>query len=261
MANYLDVDRTLWYLASEIAWTDDDSYVFKGKMDYYLYFDEVTGLMTPHEYDGNSSLEPTPATSWGVFYNAQNANYPLLNKILAAPSMRQRYLAHMRTIITEQFDTAVTNARFNAFRALVDTVVQNDPKKMYSYTQYNNEIQVLRNFVTNRKNYLNTNTEIQQVPPNILGAPYYTNGIQYQQPTDMVPAVAHKGVQRWRCCVRSRRAAARASRCGCGSMPRRKPAPPAASRSHSRVRRQLIVAEHHARFAASVVFPTPPFTL
>jgi len=194
LANYLDVDRTLWYLASEIAWTDDDSYVYKGKMDYYLYYDEVSGRMTPHEYDGNSALEPTPATTWGVFYNAQNVNYPLLNKLLAAPTMRQRYLAHMRTIIAEQFDTAVTNARFNAFRALVDTVVQNDPKKMYSYTQYNNEIQVLRNFVTTRKNYLNSNTEVQQVAPNILAAPYYSNGVQYQQPTDMVPVTIRASV-------------------------------------------------------------------
>lgn len=32
---YLDIDRTLWFLASEIAFTDDDSYVYKGKMDYY----------------------------------------------------------------------------------------------------------------------------------------------------------------------------------------------------------------------------------
>jgi hypothetical protein len=36
LLNYMDLDRTLWYLASEIAWTDDDSYVYKGKMDYYV---------------------------------------------------------------------------------------------------------------------------------------------------------------------------------------------------------------------------------
>src|SRR5690606_17762652 len=41
----------------------------------------------------------------------------------------------------------------------------------------------------------------------------------------------------------------------------RNPAPPAASRSHSSVRRHEIAAEHHARLAATVVLPTPPFTL
>jgi hypothetical protein len=194
LSNYMDIDRTLWYLASEIAWTDDDSYVFKGKMDYYVHFEKETGLMVPHEYDGNSALEPTPATTWGVFYNATNANYPLLNRLLNVPALRQRYLAHMRTIIAEEFDTAMTNATFNAFRALVDTVVQNDPKKMYTYTQYNSEIQILRNFINTRKNYINSNTEIQQVAPVIADAPYYVNNVQYQQPADMQPVVVRSTI-------------------------------------------------------------------
>lgn len=194
LANYLDLDRTLWFLASELAWTDDDSYVFKGKMDYYVYYDEVTGLMVPHEYDGNSALETTPASTWGVFYNANNANYPLLNKLLAVPSLRQRYLAHLRTIVAEQFDTAVTNAAFNSFRALIDTVVQNDPKKMYNISQYNAEVQILRNFVNTRKNYLNANAELAQVAPVILEAPYYSGGIQYAQPAEMQPVTVKSRV-------------------------------------------------------------------
>lgn len=182
LLNYMDLDRTLWYLASEIAWTDDDSYVYKGKMDYYVHLEEETNLIVPIEYDGNSALEPTPATSWGVFYNANNANYPLLNRLLAVPSLRQRYLAHMRTIIAEEFDTAMTNAVFASYRALVDTVVTNDPKKMFTYSQYNSEIQVLKNFINTRKNYINSNAEIQQIAPVISSAPYFVNGVQYQQP-------------------------------------------------------------------------------
>ena len=182
---YLDIDRTCWYLASEIAFTDDDSYVYKGKMDYYVHYEVETGLMTPHEYDGNSAMETNFATSWGVFYNATNANYPLLNRMLSVPAIRQRYLAHMRTIVAEEMDTATTNATFNAFRALVDTVVTNDPKKMFTYSQYNAEVTVLRNFINTRKNFINSNTEIAQVAPVIADAPYYTMGVQYQQPADM----------------------------------------------------------------------------
>jgi hypothetical protein len=194
LANYMDIDRTLWFLASEIAWTDDDSYVYKGKMDYYVHFEDETGLMVPHEYDGNSALEMTPATSWGVFYHETDPNYPLLNRLLAVPALRQRYLAHMRTIIAEEFDTSLTNATFNAYRALIDTVVQNDPKKMFTYTQYNNEVQVLRNFINTRKNFLNANTEIQQVAPVISAAPYFVNGVQYQQPSGMQPVTVRATV-------------------------------------------------------------------
>ena len=180
--NYLDLDRTLWYLASEIAWTDDDSYVFKGKMDYYVHYELESGRITPHEFDGNSSIATSRATTWGVFYNANNANYPLLNRLLANTDIRQRYLAHMRTIIAEEFDTAQTNATLNSFRALVDTVVVNDPKKAFTYVQFNTEFNVLKTFINTRKNYLNANAEIQQIAPLITDAPYYVSGVQYQQP-------------------------------------------------------------------------------
>lgn len=194
LAHYFDVDRTLWYLASEIAWCDDDSYIFKGKMDYYVHYGAETGLVTPHEYDGNEAFYTPGVTSWSVFYNATNANYPLLNRLLAVPTLRQRYLAHMRTILAEEFDTAYTNLTINNFRALVDTIVANDTKKIYSTTQYNSEIAVLRNFINNRKNYLNSNTEIQQIAPVVYDAAYYTNGVKDQQPTDMQPTTVRSAM-------------------------------------------------------------------
>lgn len=182
LANYMDIDRTLWFLATEIAWTDDDSYVYKGKMDYYVHYEAETGLMVPHEYDGNSALETASGSSWDLFYHSTNANYPLLNRLLSVPTLRQRYIAHMKTILAEEFDTSLTNSIFNAFVSQVDTIVQNDPKKLYPYSQFVSENQILRNFVTNRKNYLNASPEIQQAAPFIADAPYSTAGVQFQQP-------------------------------------------------------------------------------
>ena len=80
--NYIDVDRALWFLASEIAFGDDDSYVHKGKMDYYVYYEPETGRITPIEYDGNSVLLSS-TSSWTPFYNQTNANYPPMNKLLS----------------------------------------------------------------------------------------------------------------------------------------------------------------------------------
>jgi len=185
LAKYMDIDRTLWYLASEIAWADDDSYIFKGKMDYYVHYGIETGLITPHEYDGNEAFYIPGLTSWGVFYNANNVNYPLLNRLLAVPTLRQRYLAHMRTILAEEFDTAYTNTTIDNFRNLVDTIVANDTKKIYTTAQYTSEILVLKNFINSRKSYLGSNAEILEVAPTIVDASYYINGVQYQQPTDM----------------------------------------------------------------------------
>ncbi len=66
--NYINLDATLWFLATEIIFSDDDSYVHKGKMDYYLYWDEETGLMNPLEFDGNSAMG-IRNVHWDLFYN------------------------------------------------------------------------------------------------------------------------------------------------------------------------------------------------
>jgi hypothetical protein len=190
----MDLDRTLWFLASEIAWTDDDSYVYKGRMDYFLHYELETGRMVPQEYDGNSAMEIPFATSWSPFYNASNANYPLLNKLLAVPSIRQRYLAHMRTIIAEGFDTATAYADLAMYKNLIDTIVFNDPKKIYTYANFNSEYNVLRNFILTRRNYLVANTEVAQVAPVITDAPYFSNGVQYQVPADMQPSTVRATV-------------------------------------------------------------------
>jgi hypothetical protein len=169
---YLDIDRTLWFLASEIGFSDDDSYVYKGKMDYYVYYEPETGRMVPHEFDGNSAFY-TQGVNWGAFYHETNVNYPLLNKILAVPQWRQRYLAHLRTVISEELDTAACNAMLNNYNAMINSLVQSDPKKLYSYNQYTTEITALKNFVVNHKNVLQTNSEVAQVAPVIANAIYH----------------------------------------------------------------------------------------
>ncbi len=181
----LDIDRTLWFLASEILFCDDDSYVYKGKMDYYTYYEIETGRMTPQEYDGNSAFEANLATSWSAFYHETNVNYPLLNKILARPQWRQRYLAHLRTLLDEDFDTTSAYQVIDEYKNLIDTMVYNDPKKIYTYTDFTNGVQEVKDFMVNRKNYILTNSEVTQVGPQISDVAYYTNGTAWNQPVSM----------------------------------------------------------------------------
>ena len=179
---FYDIDRALWFLASEIAFSDDDSYVFKGKMDYYVYFDPETNRLTPIEFDGNSVMASN-ALNWSVFYNVTNANYPLLNKLLTVPAIRQRYLAHFRTIIQEEMNIANCDAILDNYKAQIDALVQSDPKKLYTYNQFVAEETAMKDWMESRVNYLNTNTEIQQVAPTISSALYKnSNGAEWEQP-------------------------------------------------------------------------------
>lgn len=162
--DYLDLDRTLWFLASEILFTDDDSYVYKGKMDYYLYWDPETGRITPLEFDGNSPMASNKI-NWSPFYNADKVNYPLLNRLLAVPEIRQRYLAHFRTLMAETFDPVIVHPLIDQYAAFIDTEVQADPKKLYSYANFQSETNALKTFFTNRFNFLKSNSEVAQPTP------------------------------------------------------------------------------------------------
>ncbi|MBN1626906.1 MAG: CotH kinase family protein [Deltaproteobacteria bacterium] len=168
VSQILDLDRTLWFLVMENVFGDTDSYIMKGGMDYYIYWDYTTGLFTPIEYDGNEILSddfgrgaPPPAgfsapagailpaqpppgppigpgggssLSWSPFYNADNPSYPLLHKLLNIPGIRQRYLAHMRTVLEESFNVtdlenpANINSMVDAYAAKIRPYIDADPK-------------------------------------------------------------------------------------------------------------------------------------
>jgi spore coat protein CotH len=194
LPTFYDLDRVLWFLASEIAFSDDDSYVFKGKMDYYVYFDPETNRLTPIEFDGNSVMASN-ALNWGVFYNVTNANYPLLNKLLTVPSIRQRYLAHFRTIIQEEMNAANCDEILDNYKAQIDALVQSDPKKLYTYNQFVAEETVLKDWMESRVNYLNTNTELLQVAPTI-SSPVYKNssGEEWEQPDQYTDVTVNASV-------------------------------------------------------------------
>ncbi len=156
---YLDLDRTLWFLASEIAFSDDDSYVNKGGMDYYLYWEPETGRMVPLEYDGNSAMDMVNV-NWSPFRNTNDVRFPLLNKLLAVPSIRQRYLAHLRTIIEEGLEQARLDSLIDNYFDLIDPLVAADTKKLYSYTAFKNEKSTLKNYVQKRRTALLGNAEV-----------------------------------------------------------------------------------------------------
>ncbi|MBL7885952.1 MAG: CotH kinase family protein [Flavobacterium sp.] len=181
----IDVDKVLWHLACENIFTDDDSYVMKGKMDYMAYYEPETARMASLEYDGNSTFVASAATStnWGPFKNATNANYPLLNKLLTVPEWRQRYLAHYRTILNETFTTANATTLIDEIDAQISALVAADPKKLYTTAQYTSSVPALKSFVTNRRAYLLSNSEVAQVAPVITSAKFYNGNLQeYVEP-------------------------------------------------------------------------------
>ncbi len=167
LSRHMDIDRTLWFLAHEIIFTDDDSYVFKGGMDYYLYFNPETDRMLPLEFDGNSAMDPRKIP-WSPFYREDSINYPLMNRLVQVPELRQRYLAHLRTIIAESFDHVVFNEKIDSYISLIEEGIASDTVTPYTYTEFLIGIDRLRLFFNRRRNFLNDQEEVNRTGPVIV---------------------------------------------------------------------------------------------
>ena len=166
--NVFAVDSWLWFLAIENLFVDDDSYFNKGA-DYSFYWEIESGRIHPVEHDGNESFAAAMAlnATLSPLQGATSTTRPLLNKFLNNNELKQRYLAHMRTVMAEYFNPVYLTALINHFHALsVDAVIA-DPIKSYPMTTYTNDLIALKTYVTNRYNYLMTHAELTPLQPNI----------------------------------------------------------------------------------------------
>ena len=125
------IDPSIWTVALENLYSDDDSYVNKGA-DFMLYRNPVDGRAHVHQTDGN---ETWTDSSWSATYNFNRSEKPVLNNVLGSAEMRGRYFAHFRTVLL-QLDWSTLNAEFTARRNMIDAEVQADPKKLYTYQQF-----------------------------------------------------------------------------------------------------------------------------
>jgi spore coat protein CotH len=181
---YVDVDKVLWFLAHEIAFGDDDGYVFKGGMDYFVYYEPESGTLFPLEFDGNSAFWPQ-ASTWSPFYRETDTKFALCNKLFKVPEFRQRYLAHLRTIVQDHMEPTQLHAQVDTYKNLIDNAVQNEPKKIYTYAQFTAGVTTLKTWINSRYNFLKANAEVAQVAPVIESLVRSVNGTVDLAPTDV----------------------------------------------------------------------------
>ena len=150
----LNVDQALWMHALNYTLINFDSYVGYAQ-NYYLYQDE-SGRFNPIIWDLNMSFGSFRLTDASVYYDGFSieqaktidplSHYhefsvfprPLLRNLFNNSSYRKMYLAHIRTLVEENFSNQDYIARAETFRALIDESVQNDTNKFYSYDDFQN---------------------------------------------------------------------------------------------------------------------------
>lgn len=166
----LAVDRWLWFLALENLFADDDSYWNKGA-DYMFYYEPESGRIHPVEHDGNEAFFAGDVQLSPV-QGATATNRPVLRHLLGIPELRQRYLAHLRTVLDECFHPTGMLPLIDEYSAVSVAAIAADPKKGYtSMTVYTNDLNALKNFARQRYAYLTNHPELKPLAP-IIPAVY-----------------------------------------------------------------------------------------
>ncbi len=191
----LDVDRAIWMLVFDIAIVNLDSYIGAFGQNYYLYQNDH-GRFLPVVWDLNESFGTFSRTASGTYRTTQqkqemshllqinDANVPLMSKLLNVPTYKKMYLAHLKTFITENFQVDGSYyALAQQLNATVDASVQADQNKFYTYANFianltsdisagggpggGNTTPGITNLMNGRYTYLMSQTEFTATQPSI----------------------------------------------------------------------------------------------
>ncbi len=207
----MNMDRVLWMLAFNTALVNLDSYTGVFVQNYYLYKD-VTNRYNPIVWDLNMSFGGFPFvgssnSSMGSLTianmqqltptaHATDIYWPLINIVMNNSVYRKKYFAHLRTICSENFAPNTYVPLATSMQQLIDTAVQRDVNKFFSYTHFQNglttnypvlnyQVPGISNLMSARITYLQSHQEYAASPPTISSvmpssqAPLYGSEVSF----------------------------------------------------------------------------------
>ncbi len=147
----LDVDRALWMLAFNNTLVNLDSYSGQFVQNYYLYRDHH-GRFLPVVWDlnesfgrfsmsGSGNLNGTTAKQqMSHLLHENDANYPLIQQLLSVPTYKKKYVAHMKTMLEENFENGTYYQTGLELQNLIDNDVQADQNKFFTYNNFQDNL-------------------------------------------------------------------------------------------------------------------------
>ncbi|MGY8988258.1 MAG: CotH kinase family protein, partial [Flavobacteriales bacterium] len=184
--NVLDIDRTLWMMAFENLTVCLDGPINSIPHNFYLFKDN-NGRFSPLLWDMNMAFGtftnglPNPVTNadlqeLDIFHNSNDASNKLTSQIFSSDKYKRMYIAHMRTILDEQFANNNYSARASQLQQIINTDVVADPNTFYSYTEFtdnlNSSVGVssiigISELMNDRITFLQNLPEFTSTPPTI----------------------------------------------------------------------------------------------
>lgn len=190
----LDVDRALWMHAFNNVFVNLDSYSGAFAQNYYLYRDK-NNRFNPIVWDLNMSfaaftntgttpanLDTTTSKTMTPLLHANNAARPLISKLLANPTYKRMYIAHMKTMLQESFMSNLYLQVGQQMQNIIKDAVNADLNKFYTYQAFLDNLTKsvkgsagpgggtslgLKSLMDGRTTYLNNTTEFKAIAPGI----------------------------------------------------------------------------------------------
>ena len=191
----LDVDRALWMHAFNNVNVNLDSYTGGFIQNYYMSEDN-NGRFNPTVWDLNmcfgsfttltSALSFTQMQQMSPMAQSTSTSRPLISKIIRQARYKKQYIAHMRTMLDEMITSNNYYTAGQQMQTLISSEIQADSVKFYSYNSFLTNLDTaavtsgnstkigIKQLLNNRKNYILSTTEFQQVPPT-LAVPVVSN--------------------------------------------------------------------------------------
>ncbi len=189
----LDVDKALWMLAFDNVLVNLDSYIGGFAQNYYLYKDDHGRFLSvvwdlnesfgTFSSTGTSTLSSTTAKQqMSHLLHLTDTNYPLVRKLLSIPMYKRMYLAHIKTILLENFSNNSYFTKGQAYQATISAAVQADPNKFFTYANFTANINTdvtggggpggsstpgITNLMNGRKTYLLAQADFTATEPSI----------------------------------------------------------------------------------------------
>ena len=194
----LNIDRVLWAMAANTVVSNLDTYNGYYVHNYYLYLDEEGRFqMIPWDLDnsfvgaimGWSYWSPNDVYHFDPFFTGNGAAWdsrPLTEYLFGQPEHRQRYLAHIRTIMSESMGLDGIQQTVDGMQSLVEDAASDDTNSLFPMsffsTNVNNAFWADWGFggilstVEARMEFLSSHAEINVSTP-LLSDAYAGNGI------------------------------------------------------------------------------------
>lgn len=200
LPNKMDVDRAIWMLAFNNLFVNLDSYNGVYAQNHYVYKDN-TGHFNSVVWDLNMCFGAFPFAGQGTigvgqktvpeliayspFAHATDIAWPLINDVLADATMKRKYLAHYKTMLSENILNGNYVAAAAQCQSIVDSALNTDVNKLFSYQQFQGGLNTdvifgsftvpgISNLLEARKLYLQTVPELIATEPTI-GTPIFSN--------------------------------------------------------------------------------------